>query len=116
MNCRTGVTKSRSIFQMRTHYYPDAMVAERSSTRRRVLVVEDDEVSCQALRALLNRWGFDSSECMTTADAFEEVRHQPPPCILLDLLMPDMSGLELLKSIRTGGLPTNVLVVTAAHH
>jgi CheY-like chemotaxis protein len=100
---------------MQTHYYPDAMVAERSSTRRRVLVVEDDAVSCQALRALLNRWGFESSECMTTLSAFDEVRRETPPCILLDLMMPDMNGLELLKSVRTRGLPTKVVVMTAAN-
>jgi CheY-like chemotaxis protein len=100
---------------MQTQYYPDAMIGAHSSTRRRVLIVEDDEIACQALRALLHRWGWESSECMTTLSAFDEVRRETPPCVLLDLMMPDMSGLELLKSIRTRGLATKVVVMTAAN-
>jgi len=100
---------------MQTLYYPDAMVGEQSSTRRRVLVVEDDAVACQALRALLNRWGFEATECATTTSALEEVGRATPPCVLLDLMMPDMNGMELLKSIRNRGLSTKVVVMTAAN-
>src|SRR5207248_2876311 len=95
-------------------YYSRAMVGELPITRRRVLIVEDDAVSCQALRALLQRWGFDACECATVADAFAELHREIPPCIVLDLMMPDASGLELLKSIRTRGLRTKVVVTTAA--
>jgi len=100
---------------MPAKYDSRAMVGEFPTTRRRVLIVEDDAVSCQALRALLQRWGFDSCECATVAHAFDELHRDIPPCILLDLMMPDASGLELLKSIRARGLGTRVVVTTAAN-
>ncbi len=81
----------------------------------RVLVVEDDAVSCQAMRALLVRWGHEVATCATVAEATADLSdHYYPDCLILDLMLPDENGVELLRRIRRRELPVKVAVVTAA--
>ena len=85
---------------------------ERLSTKCRVLVVEDDDVSCQAMRALLVRWGYAVDSCSKTADALDEIAQRLPRCVLLDLMLPDQNGIEVLRAIRRREMPIRVAVVT----
>jgi CheY-like chemotaxis protein len=79
-----------------------------------VLIVEDDPISCQAMRALLVRWGHDVESCFTAADALEVVNQRMPQCIILDLMLPETNGIEVLRAIRSRKLPIRVAVVTGA--
>ena len=92
------------------------MVGEqRSSTKCRVLVVEDDEVSCHAMRALLTRWGYEVRTCSTTAGALDEIMRHRPQCLILDLMLQDTSGVEVLRTIRRREMPIHVAIVTGLH-
>lgn len=84
------------------------------STKCKVLVVEDDPVSCQAMRALLARWGYDVESCSTTAEALAQLDHSRR-CVILDLMLPDSNGIEVLRSIRSRNAPIFVAVVSAAY-
>ena len=90
------------------------MVGDRS-TKCRMLVVEDDAVSCHAMSALLTRWGHDVRSCTTTVGALDEIARRRPQCLLLDLMLPDHSGLEVLRTIRRQELPIRVAIITAAN-
>src|SRR5687767_9270696 len=66
----------------------------------RVLVVDDDESTCDALLRLLSRMGYAAS-CVTNGrDALDAVETAVPDVIVLDWMMPDMDGLEVLRRLR----------------
>ncbi len=91
------------------------MTSHEPRTKCRVLVVEDDAVSCQAMRALLVRWGFEVETCTTAEHALEEIRRYRPQCLILDLMLTDGNGVEILRTIRLREMNIRVAVVTAAH-
>ncbi len=64
---------------------------------RRVLVVDDDEVTRYLVRQLLPRSSFQIFEAVTGQDALERAAQTPPDVVLVDLNMPVMSGYEFLE-------------------
>ena len=79
----------------------------------RVLVVEDDPSSRRALTLLLQLKGFQATVASNVAEALQQL-YWNPTCILLDLMLPDGNGAEVLEHIRTRQLPIRVAVTTGA--
>ena len=80
----------------------------------RILVVEDDHVIAEVLLAYLRRAGHDVEWC---ADGHEAARTWPrlrPDLVILDLMLPGLSGLELLRRHRRSGGRAAVVVLSAA--
>lgn len=82
----------------------------------RVLVVDDDFMVARVHRKFVERVpGFVVvGEARSGADALEAVREQRPDLVLLDIYLPDMTGLEVLRALRADADPVDVLVVSAA--
>lgn len=91
-----------------------------TSTDIRVLVVEDEELTAEAHAAYVNRLdGFSvAGIARTGAAAILALRAaregRPIDLILLDIHLPDMTGIELCRSMRAAGLEIDVIAVTAA--
>ena len=68
---------------------------------RRLLLVDDNEVSRYILRELLDRPWLDLSEAKNGTEALALIRGNAPHAVILDLLMPDMSGMEVLRTLRS---------------
>jgi two-component system response regulator RegX3 len=79
---------------------------------KRILVVEDEENISQTLRYNLTREGYEVSEAATGASAIELARQRQPDLILLDLMLPEMSGLEVCRVLRAE-MSTPILMLTA---
>lgn len=79
----------------------------------RVLVVEDDEILLNGLQVGLGLAGFTVEVVTSCADAAAAVRASVFDAIVLDLMLPDGSGLDLLEQQRANGLHTPVLLLTA---
>jgi EAL domain-containing protein (putative c-di-GMP-specific phosphodiesterase class I) len=81
-----------------------------------VLVVDDETSVRQLLRDCLELDGYAVREAADAMQAIERIAEGMPDCLVLDVMMPGMSGLELLERLRadprTAGLP--VLMLTAA--
>ncbi|UWZ86792.1 ATP-binding protein [Occallatibacter riparius] len=82
---------------------------------RRLLIVDDNEVSRYVLRQLLSQPWLQISEVGNGTEALDALREGLPDAIILDLLMPDMSGFDILRTLRsrpeTENLP--VLIYTS---
>src|SRR5688572_2409602 len=86
--------------------------ASRSSSRRSVLVVEDDRTARRAIASILKQQGFAVCEAGTLADAVSEAAAQQHEWILLDLMLPDGNGTDLLRRVRAGEIASRVCVIT----
>ncbi|HEV8459679.1 MAG TPA: response regulator transcription factor, partial [Gaiellaceae bacterium] len=78
----------------------------------RVLVVDDDPAVRSAVARAL-RVDYDVGEAADGADALAQHAASPADAIVLDLLMPEIGGLDVCRSLRRRGDPVPVLVVTA---
>ncbi|MFN8627438.1 MAG: response regulator [Candidatus Binatia bacterium] len=83
--------------------------------KRTILVVDDNLDSVAIMRSILESRGFEVATATSGADALERLRTSPADLVLLDIMMPVMSGIEVLQRIKQdpalGALP--VILVTA---
>src|SRR5579862_2081531 len=89
-------------------------LTSRGATRR-LLIVDDNEVSRYILREILDQPWLRLSEAGSGGEALRLIAESAPDAVILDLLMPDVSGLEILRRLRqspdTNNLP--VLIYTS---
>ncbi|GEM_PF-1080073 len=78
-----------------------------------LFVVEDDDDFAFLMRKSLERSGHRVTLCRTAADALIVLSHTQFDLALLDQKLPDMAGLDLLKTLNREGITTPVLMVTA---
>ena len=79
----------------------------------RILVVEDDPA---ILRGLADNLAFESYEVLTATDgemACAVIREQKPDLIVLDLMLPRLSGYEVCRKVRADGVTTPIVMLTA---
>jgi two-component system, OmpR family, response regulator RegX3 len=80
--------------------------------RRTVLLVEDEESIVEPLREALGREGFDATVARTAAEALELARIEEPDAVLLDVMLPDGSGFDVCRELRSrSSVP--IIMVTA---
>src|SRR5262245_852984 len=78
----------------------------------RLFLVEDDDDFAYLMRKALERAGHEVTVCRTAADALIVLSHTQFQLVLLDQRLPDMSGLELLRTLKREGITTPILFVT----
>lgn len=78
-----------------------------------LLVVEDDPVLGKALQRGLNEAGHQCEWVRNGRKGLEEARSQRFDAVVLDLMLPDLDGVEIMKSLRNEGIRTPVLMLTA---
>ncbi len=85
--------------------------------KSKVLVVEDDRVSRNLLKLVLKDAGYDVLEACDGEEALRVMTSEPPGMILLDIMMPGMSGWEVCQRVRNDDelkeIP--IIMITAKH-
>ena len=81
-------------------------------TRRKVLLIEDEESISEPLATALAREGFDVVTAATAAEGLEAFRTRSPDLVLLDVMLPDGDGRDLLREIRASSR-VPVIMLTA---
>ncbi len=84
-------------------------------TLRRILVVEDEDNIATALEFLITREGYAHDRVASGAEALPRIRDTHPDLVLLDVMLPEVSGYEICERIRTDPAlaRTKVLMMTA---
>ena len=68
---------------------------------KRILIVDDDELVLMALNELLKPEGYEVHAVSSGAEALERLDQDGYDLLMLDIIMPEMDGVELCKKIRT---------------
>ncbi|HPW54528.1 MAG TPA: sigma-54 dependent transcriptional regulator [Thermoanaerobaculaceae bacterium] len=79
----------------------------------RVLIVDDEPVLQDVLSTLLRREGFDVAQAQTAAEALRLADEVEVDLVLLDLMLPDRPGMEILRELKTRDPEVVVIVITA---
>lgn len=81
----------------------------------KIMVIEDEDNIALALDYLLSRDGHDHSRMASGAGALQAIRDQRPDLVLLDVMLPEVSGYQIVQEMRAdpGLSSTRVLMMTA---
>jgi two-component system alkaline phosphatase synthesis response regulator PhoP len=84
---------------------------------KKILIVEDDEDILQLVRLYLEKEGYRISIARTGVEALKQMRTEHPDLLILDLMLPEMDGLEVCKRLRadtkTATIPIIMLTAKA---
>lgn len=77
-----------------------------------VLVVDDDRLILEAMRQLVESYGYRCMSAVNGRDAIEQLQSSPVDIVVTDVMMPEMDGLQLLAHIKDHYTDTDVIIVT----
>ena len=83
-----------------------------SPDTRRILLADDDPDSLEGMRSLLAAWGYEVETAENGRAALDKVGVVHPSVVITDVVMPAMSGLELLEAVRRHEPDIHVIVMT----
>ena len=79
----------------------------------KILIAEDDRAVRQSLERVLDFEGYEIVVAEDGPEALEAVKRHEPDLVLLDVMMPHMDGLDVCRRMRSKGIATPVLMLTA---
>ncbi|GAB1694203.1 response regulator transcription factor [Krasilnikovia sp. M28-CT-15] len=85
----------------------------QKQTEAKLLVVEDDANILELLSASLRFAGFDVSTATSGSAAVTAAKDVPPDLVVLDVMLPDLDGFEVIRLMRESGARTPVVFLTA---
>ena len=80
---------------------------------KRILLVDDEPELLKAMRIRLTSWGYDVLTAANGKEAIQLVKKEVPDAIILDIMMPDLDGVETLRRIRRFNKKVPVIMLTA---
>jgi CheY-like chemotaxis protein len=85
---------------------------------KQVLVVDDDPLMHRLFQHHLEKAGYQMVSAKTGREGLDLASRQPPQLIVMDIMMPDMDGLEALRELKKGDATKDipVIVITANGH
>ncbi len=81
--------------------------------RQSVLIVDDEGLIRRSLTMVLEGAGYDVQSAASGADALAQLAEEPPDCVLIDLRLGDMDGLDVLRAARERVPMPKAIVITA---
>jgi DNA-binding NtrC family response regulator len=86
--------------------------SDMTGAARRILVVDDEAVVCLSCSRILSARGYEVESRQKPQDGLEAALSGEYDVILLDIVMPEMSGLEVLEQLKAAGVPSEVIIIT----
>jgi YesN/AraC family two-component response regulator len=78
-----------------------------------ILIVDDDPGTTEGFRCILSLEGFDVRTALTARDGIDQAGRLRPDLLLLDLRLPDMTGLDVLRSLRNARIDVPCVMMSA---
>ena len=88
---------------------------QEETVKNHILVVDDDQLILYALAKVLREDGYEVVTAATATDAIEKLSYCPYDLCLLDIHLPDLNGLDLMRIIRDMCPKTKVVIMTASY-
>ena len=82
----------------------------------RILIIEDEAAVASALSMLTKRLGYEPVTCASGTMGLQKLKQASPSLVILDIGLPDMSGLDVLARLREHSSALPVLIITAHGH
>jgi DNA-binding NtrC family response regulator len=83
------------------------------TTRARVLIIDDEPVVQDVLGRLLRKAGFEPASATSAREGLALLAEQDPHLVILDVMLPDQNGLEILRQIKDVDPERPVIMMTA---
>ena len=80
--------------------------------KHRILVVDDELTVCKSIRKVLIREDCEVDMVLSGEEALRKETEQPYDVMIVDLMMPGLSGLDLLKMLKAGNPKARIIMVT----
>jgi CheY-like chemotaxis protein len=80
----------------------------------RILIIDDEELFRLALRQLLESWGHEVLEARDGREGLACYREALPDLVIMDIIMPDLEGLETIQALRREFPTCDILAVTGS--
>jgi len=78
----------------------------------KVLIVDDEKLIRWSVRRQVEEWGYAALEAESGTGGLAQIRSESPDLILLDVRLPDLSGIEVLREIKQNSLSIPVIMIT----
>lgn len=88
---------------------------EEKKDKKRILIVEDDPYICKMYQLKLDLQGFEVDIASNGKIGVEKVTEKKPDLILLDILMPEMDGFEVLKVLKSNSQTKDIPVLVLSN-
>ena len=80
---------------------------------KRILIIDDEQQFCSLTAMFLQERGYEVATASSGTEALAQLERFRPDVVLLDVVMPGLSGLEVLKLARERAFPPRVIMITA---
>jgi len=81
-------------------------------SNEKVLIVDDEKLIRWSVRRQLEEWGYIALEAESGTGGLAQIRVEMPDLILLDVRLPDLSGIEVLREVKQNNLSIPVIMIT----
>ena len=89
----------------------DRAAIEGQGMARTILIVEDNDLNMKLFRDLLEAHGYDTLQAKNGADALTLIRSRRPDLIIMDMQLPEVSGLDVTRQIKSDDAIKSIPVV-----
>ena len=79
----------------------------------KILIIEDEKDLSESINAYLNREGYLCEKALDFDQASEKIQLYQYDCIIVDIMLPDGSGLEIVQELKKNHIPSGVIIVSA---
>lgn len=79
--------------------------------KKRILIVEDNDLNLKLFRDLLTAHGYETIETREGLEAIKLTRDQHPDLILMDIQLPEVSGLDVTRQLKADGTISSIPII-----
>ena len=83
------------------------------ANKLKIMILDDEPIVCKRLKPALEKQGYEVDTFTDSTDAMEQIRHYDYDIIILDLMLPDIDGYEVLRRLRDARVGRDVLLGVA---